>query len=603
MTSPNKPDTMMKSNTQASAAAAVSVPEYTPLRLDGWSHSWKVSTKTNPNPEHMSSSKSARLIADYYHKEECGAFPRKPYELSEPKPINRSYPRHHALVLAARCSSSKFVSSAFPFVTTGYERGCSQVNGSLSRFAYARVHDHEHVTPFTELETTYQKRHLTSLSGMTGLLVLRFTNHHQIISPKTKKKHAEITKQYLHSALAAEYLIGNRYYRNLMINRRRMDVRHPVGFHRAAQNCAVTDAAAWMNPDALRTTQDELRETYNANSDRLLAMIEMFKRGFVSIDQIREDPEFVRLFTIFWCSANQTTKMKTEFEHQSAPPIFNWDLPSFSPSFEERKNAKRISMIARIGETAVIAPMLYQYDVVHLFDNQNQSYANYVKTTKQTWTRLANDGSTASFLAFAAIEPQMVTEDHAPQLGGAPSLFHGMCLKSCANHVPTRHPVFGSLRMKHRCHIMRTADALNMSTQRVHPNQDAPLLGVFRDNKARFRTTYAPVFDLIEDTTRPDVVIDMAREFPETHQNTGNIISAADAAAEFKERVYAHGLSFCTQARRSIYHDDDYDDYDVYDEYDDYDDYDDNHDDDDYDEQYPYSDDDAHGDDDGDDDS
>jgi len=587
MTSPSKTDTMMKSNTQAPAAAAAA-PEYTPLSLDGWSHSWNV-VSTNTNLECMSSTKPARAITDYYHKEECGAFPRKLHELSEPKPINRSYPRHHALVLAARCSSSKLVSSEFPFVTTGYERGCSEVNGSLSRFAYARVHDDEHVTPFTELASTYQKHHLTSLSGMTGLLVLRLINHPKIISPKTKKKHAEITKQYLHSALAAEYLIGNRYYRNLMISHRSLGVRHPVGFlvSDVRANLTADDIA----PDALCATQDELRELYNANIDRLLAMIEMFKRGFVSIYQIREDPEFIRLMTAFWRSANQTIKMKTDFEHQPAP--LN-DIDIASPlSFEERKEAKRISVIARIAEPAAIAPMLYQYDVAHLFDSQNQSYAHYIKTTKHTWARLANDGSTASFLAFAAIEPQMVTDDHAPvlnKLGSTPSVFHGMSLKSCANHIPTRHPVFGSLRMRHRCHILRTADALNTSSQRVHPNQDAPLLGVSRDTNSRFRMTYAPMYDLIEETIRPEIAIDVMRDFPETHQNTGRIISGADAEAEFKERVYAHGMAFCTQVRRSIYWDDDDDYYSDcdYDE-DDYTDDGDNYD---SDGQYPYSDDD-----------
>ena len=590
MTSPSKTDTMMKSNTQAPAAAATA-PEYTPLSLDGWSHSWNV-VSTNTNLECMSSTKSARAITDYYYKEECGAFPRKLHELSEPKPINRSFPRHHALVLAARCSSSKLVSSEFPFVTTGYERGCSEVNGSLSRFAYARVHDDEHVTPFTELASTYQKHHLTSLSGMTGLLVLRLINRSQLISPKTKKKHAEITKQYLHSALAAEYLIGNRYYRNLMINHRSLGVRHPVGFlvSDVRANLTADDIA----PDALRATQDELRESYNANVDRLLAMIEMFKRGFVSIYQIREDPEFIRLMTAFWRYANQMIKMKTEFEHHPAPPEY-LDYTSPMPSFEERKEAKRISVIAQIAEQAAIAPMLYQYDVAHLFDSQNQSYAHYVKTTKHTWTRLANDGSTASFLALAAIEPQMVTDDHAPvlnKLGSMPSLFHGMSLKSCANHVPTRHPVFGSLRMKHRCHILRTADALNASSQRVHPNQDAPLLGVSRDTNSRFRMTYSPVYDLIEEITRPEIAIDMMRCFPETHPNTGNIISAADATAEFKERVYAHGMecAIVRRSARSIYGDDDYSDCD-YDD-DDYDDYDDDNDDDDGDDQYPYSDDD-----------
>jgi hypothetical protein len=549
----------MKLNSQAPAAAAA--PEYTPLRLDGWSHSWNV-VSTNTNPECMSSTKPARVITDYYHKEKCGAFPRKLNELSEPKPINRSYPRHHALVLAARCSSSKLDSSEFAFVTTGYERGCSEVNGSLSRFAYARVHDDERVTPFTELASVYQKHHLTCLAGLSGLLVTRLLNRRRplpmISSPKTTKKYAEITKQYLHSALAAEYLIGNRYYRNLMINHRSLGVRHPVGFlvSDVSANLTADDIA----PDALRATQDELRQSYNANIGRLLAMIEMFKRGFVSIDQIREDPEFVRLMTAFWRSANQTIKMKNEFEHQPAPPPpppqdFDYASPL---SFEERKDAKRISMIARIAEPAAIAPMLYQYDVAHLFDSQKQSYAHYINMTKHTWTRLANDGSTASFLALAAIEPQMVTDDHVPQLGGTPSVFHGISLKSCANHVPTRHPVFGSLRMKHRFHILRTADALNTSSQRVHPNQDAPLLGVSRDTNSRFRMTYVPVYDLVEETTRPEFAIDMMRGFPETHQNTGSIISPDDEIAEFKERVYAHGMASSTQVRRSIYGDDDY---------------------------------------------
>lgn len=578
----------MKSNTQAASAAAATAPEYTPLRLDGWSHSWNiVSTKTNP--ESMSSSKSARVITDYYYKEECGAFPRNLYEKSEPKPINRSFPRHHALVLAARCSSSKLVSSVFPFVTTGYERGCSEVNGSLSRFAYARVHDDEHVTPFTELTSNYQKHHLTSLSAMTGLLVLRLINHPQLISSKTKKKHAEITKQYLHSALAAEYLIGNRYYRNLMMNRRCVGFIHPVGFLSSDVRANLT--ADDITPDALRATQDELRETYNANIGRLLAMIEMFKRGFVNIDQIREDPEFVRLMTAFWRSANQTIKLKDEFEHQPAPPEY-LDYTSDTPSFEERKEAKRVSLIARIAEQAAIAPMLYQYDIAHLFDNDRQSYARNIQVTKHTWTRLANDGSTASFLAFAAIEPQMVTDDHAPQLGGTPSVFNGISLKSCANHVPTRHPVFGSLRMKHRCHILRTADVLNAASQRVHPNQDAPLLGVSRDNNARFRMTYAPMYDLIEETTRPEITIDMMRDFPETHPNTGKIISAADAEAEFKERVYAHGMASCTPpVRRSIYGDDYYSDSDYDDDdYNNDNDYDSDYDSDD---QYQYSDDDS----------
>jgi hypothetical protein len=575
------------------------VPEYKSLRLDGRSAEWRVNTKN------IIPAKAHRIIADYYHKEDSGVFPRSSaidveqlFENVPEQPINRAYPRHHALILAARCSSSKLVSRKFPFLTTGYEHACSEANGSLSRFAYACAHDPNCVTMFTQVVSVYQKHHLTGLAGLSGLLVARLMDHSnpKMCSMKQMKKHAEITKQFLHSALAAECIVGNRYYRNIVANRRGIKTsKHPVGF--ITSNVKSNLVTADVSPDALRATQDELRDTYNANIGRLLSMIQMFKRGFVSSDQIREDPEFVRMMTAFWRYGNQAIKLKEEFDFQPDPV----SMEDFIP-FKKRKEARRFSILSTIAEMGAIVPMLYQYDIAYIFDNAIQSYANYIKVSKHTWIRLANDGSTASFLAFAAIEPQLVTEDLAPQVGGGGdgdggAVFNGLSLQSCANHIPSSHPVFGALRTKLRCHIMRTADAVNLSSERVHPNQDAPLMGVPRDNHQRFCSMYAPFYNMVEDTRRPEFTVDILQTFPKTHQNTGIILSVSEATMEFKERVYAHGMveaevvALPIRHRRNIYVDSDDEKYEI-DFGDDDEEGDDDYDEGDDDDHNPYSDDD-----------
>jgi hypothetical protein len=502
----------MKSNSAsaASASAAASAPEY--LRLDGWSHEWKVlSVKTISE-----TTTASRAISDYYHKEATNTLPRNNSRSSSPTEsvafINRAYPRHHALILAALGSSSNLVSREFPkCIVTGYEhQNQNQKNGDWFGFGCARVHDPCHVTPLTELASPYQKHHLTALSAITGFLVTRLTHRcSNVYAIKTKKKCADITNQYIHSALAAECIIGNRYYRRITIGHTST---HPIGFIVSDVKSHMT--AVDITPEALCVTQTHLRESYNANIDRLMSMIGMFKRGFISIDQIRSDPEFIRMMSAFWRTASQTLKLMECFEHQPAPPPN--DISPQALSFEERKCAKRVAIISRISEPGAIAPLLYEYDVAHLFDNMNQSYAKYVKVTKATWARLANDGSTSSFLAFAAINPHMVTEHYAPQLGGEPSVFHGLSLKSCANYIQTRHPIFGALRVKYQCHITRTADALNTMISLHH----TPISRI-----DRFQPTYAPLHEMIEDIRRNDIVIVNDRPFPATHPNRGNRIS------------------------------------------------------------------------------
>lgn len=532
----------MNSNNTATAAAATEAaaatpaPEYTSLQMDEWTHEWKVSRDKFNNPDDKAA--ISTHISDYYAAE-------------SKKTKNPAFPRHHALVLAALGSSSKFVSRGFPStVVSGYER-CST---TTTRTRSTR-------TTTTRLTSPYQKHHLTALSGMTGLLVMRLispTTPH-FIAPKTKKKYAEITQQYIHSALAAEYLVGNRYYHRILFSPLAClnefigkDQNHPVGFLDCDVNLSI--AAESITPDAISSTQDVLRQLYNANIARLRMMVQQYKRGFVSRETICEDPEFVRLMSAYWRVARQHMKMKDEFETQAAQPLTQlW--------FSLRKNAKRITVISRVTEPGVIAPGLYDYDIAHIFDNTCGSYARYVQSTKSTWLRLASDGSNASFLGFAAIEPTMVTEDYAPRIGGNFAEYHGLSLMSCANYIPSRDPIFGALKKQHQSHMIRTANAVNGSFGRVHPYQyNSPARGVCRDH-SRFEETYAPFYEMVEDVrTIVDISADWTYE--ESRKNKGKIVSAFEGIREFRERVWPSvGRGIISEYTLGDNDDDDDDDY------------------------------------------
>jgi len=289
-------------------------------------------------------------------------------------------------------------------------------------------------------------------------------------------------------------------------------------------------------------------------------MVQQYKRGFVSRDTIREDPEFVKMMTAFWRLASQLLKIKDDFEAQAANPLtLMW--------FSSRKNARRITMVSVVNEPGVIAPGLYDYDIAHIFDNASSSYAIYIQTVKSTWLRIAGDGSNASFLAFAAIEPTMVTEDYAPKIGGNLAEYHGLSLMSCANYISSRDPVFGALRKRHQCHMIRTADAVNESFGRVHPHQlDSPARGVCRDHD-RFEKKYAPFYEMVEDVREKKAVIENVDwKYEEKCENTGRTVSPFDGIREFRERVWQSvGRAIISEYTLGDNSTGDYDNYDDYD--------------------------------------
>jgi hypothetical protein len=88
-----------------------------------------------------------------------------------------------------------------------------------------------------------------------------------------------------------------------------------------------------------------------------------------------------------------------------------------------------------------------------------------------------------AFLSFAAIEPRMVTAEMAPKHG---TTYLTTTMRSCANHIPSRDPLFGALRVKHRQHIMCTADADSVTG---FPRSSTPERNVRK---------YSPVHDTLE---------------------------------------------------------------------------------------------------------
>jgi hypothetical protein len=537
----------MTSNTDSAPA-----PECATIWHDGWwTHEWNINKQSNEK-------ESRRTIDDYYAREARVFSP------------DQADPYHHAIIRSAHRSASKLLLDA-------RSGGVSAPPPLLLECCAAAA---AVATP-TETFFAGSKHHLIALSGMTGFLVRRMLGHggtHRCIRglpiapfpfgdlhDTTKQRYANLMNRFIHSALAAEYLIGNRYFRSVTVSRnaivalaasnryysddsdgndvdineeqRRRVVRDPecpVGFLTcdATKNLTAKD----ITPESLEITKQELLTAYSANIDRLMTAIRQYRRGFVSIDAIRTDPEFVRLNTAFWRYSNQLMKLKTAFEDRDATAASKLPFRAVRPTdyytFSENKDAKRFIVLSLISEPAVLVPLLYNYDVACIFDNWRQSYTKYVKTTKTTWARLANNGSTAAFLAFAAVEPGMVTNDYAPTVGGN-SAYHTLSMKSCANHIPSRHPVFGALRIKHRHHIKRTADVLNTMHANISMNHRKVNVGIPRTPE-RLQPTYTAFSEMVDDIRQPESILEFGIECRRVIQpNSGKIIKKKETCDEY----------------------------------------------------------------------
>jgi hypothetical protein len=362
--------------------------------------------------------------------------------------LQTSFPYHHCLTKASHHSSQTVLDAQclYPYFKT--KKQTKQVNYFTTHIdsmrAVARVHENENSkTPFTEL-TAFQKTHLIAQSAMTGLLVSRLFG---ISSAKPwtiqySKKHADLTAKYIHSALASEYLIGRRYYYNLP---RVIQDDRCVGHDCDYINLTAEDATF----EKIQENRAQLVALYASNIARLEHAIKQFKRGFLSLQTIREDPEFKKLFQMFWLLQSQCMKYRgVVMSNLNARRILC-----------ERNNiafdSKSISILAcnTVFSCQAIFPRLFGYDVAHLFDNRTGSYARYVKTTKAKQLELCSEGLISGLLTFAAVEPNMVSDCLAPHM--EKPWHYPYDFTSYAFHIPSRDTIFGPLVLKHRSHIPR----------------------------------------------------------------------------------------------------------------------------------------------------
>ena len=152
------------------------------------------------------------IIAQYYALEgqHC---PTKTAARLNFKHFETALPRHYAIVAASR--QPRQFSSLTHLQTSSLRASAATSHSSNSR-ARVRVHTLSDITPFTEL-TVRQKGVVIAHSALAHLVVKKLAGVFRTkpYERRVALEHADIIASFISSALACEYLVGNRYYRNL----------------------------------------------------------------------------------------------------------------------------------------------------------------------------------------------------------------------------------------------------------------------------------------------------------------------------------------------------------------------------------------------------
>ena len=372
-------------------------------------HKWNIS-RTN---EHL----ARQIIAKYYQNEDSEALGTigGPIHMA----LKKASGRQHALTNCSLFSCCKQLHSEIQELNGYFKMPENSSPVSVYR------QDPLSNTHFAEQTTSNQKLLFTSQSGMTGLVIARMLCLKQRGPTHIRKDihHAHKLARYIHSEFSSEILIGNRYFYRLP---QLICADYPVGAKNKGCNELIPDDQ--LSYASMNDMRSMLVELYQKHMGQIDLSINLFKRGQMSLGQIRRNPDFVQLLTMFWRYTNALMSVQKQ-----------------NIGFGIENEAKRILALTDLCAIAVLVPKLVSYDVVHIFDNSNQGFSRFVKTTKETYIRLANDGLTAAFLAFAAVEPNMISQIASPVIQDN---LMGFDLKSHANFISKRDPIFGPLRVK-----------------------------------------------------------------------------------------------------------------------------------------------------------
>lgn len=450
------------------------------------------------------------IIAQYYELEQRHCPTRT--GRANFKHIETALPRHYAIVAASR-QPRQFYS----LTQLQLQHSVSpQIQDRIQSKSRARIHTLGDITPFTSI-TVRQKGVVIAHSGIAHLLVKKlvgvlFGANHPHTTTTTRHRvaleRADIIASFISSALACEYLVGNRYYRNLPTIL--ATERNVVG---GAENSTYSRLTAEeATPAKIQETEEALQVLYDANIDRLESCVAQYERGFVSLETLRTDPEFDLMMSHFWKLNFQTMKWRSMSEDRIAAARANKSVV-YS---HDKETAERIFACSQIFKSQSRFARLCQYRIAHLFDNGNFNYASLLRTTKSSQLRLCNDGMLTALLAFAAIEPRMVTAEMVPKLG---LTYFTANVSSAANHIQSRDPIFGELLAKHRRHIPL---ANKLYTKKAGLGDSG---GIWRDSSsASAKITYVPVQDTLESirTGRPCWPEKKEQQQPKSQQKKGS---------------------------------------------------------------------------------
>ena len=448
------------------------------INTDVLLHKWKyspVSSATTADP---------REIIDQYYILEGKHCPTKSTTRLNFKHFDTALPRHYAFIAASR--QPRQFSSLTHFQTSRLQSSATQ--NKIQSKSCARTHTVGDITPFTNL-TIRQKNFVIAHAGLAHLVVKKLAGVF-CAKPHTRRaalERADIIASFISSALACEYLVGNRYYRNLptILASVSSVVGHPEDPRHYNDSLTTADTTRLK----IQETEEILQVLCDANIDRLESCMDQYERGFVSLETLRTDPEFVKMFANFWKLNFQTMKWRSISEARltSAAHIA-------ANQSKDKDSAERIIVCRQIFSSQCRFARLFQYRIAHIFDNSNFGFAGLVRSAKSSHLRLCNDGMSAALLTFAAIEPRMVSTEMAPKLGLLRLTCNTCNVSSAANHIQSRDPVFGDLLATHRDYIPKTNALYNTNGNRNRNYQ------IWRDpvSVSASAKTYIPVQNMLE---------------------------------------------------------------------------------------------------------
>ena len=367
-----------------------------------------------------------------------------------------AFPRHYALAMGSQSSTCTILEKRlWDTARTKIGLGYSSLNEVLQQYSNIELpntnayfqrmfvaakkyaHDTFEITRFTEM-SGLQRDMVLAHSGIAGIVISRLFNpkwyslqeHKETF--RSRVKNSQILLKRLHSKEESEIFADNRYGKLWIQDPSRSC---DVGRHIRQKLPEIEEMG--LN---IETAREELRSIYSSEIQKIMSMLQKFKRGLLTLDDIHETTRIDRMIILwFYC------------------------LKKLMKNQEECQGETRVACINELMGVAAEFPLMYSRDIMMLYSNSTR---RLVKVSIEATLRMSSNeeesdtawvGCRSGLLAFAAIEPRMVDQYLAPKL--ASCSFDGNNKREALdNHIPSRCPIFGELRKKFEVHMPRTGD-------------------------------------------------------------------------------------------------------------------------------------------------